>query len=182
MSKSGFMIHFIRNKDNKAINELKCILSQYSLDQNSVYESEFNFSKLLNVNKQPIIKLLKSYTCKMLVSCDKIDNELLNHIYNSTFQSIQKVIPLELVIVYKLSIIKSFLKTKTKLINENDTFKIECKLLKCNKVSRKEELFELIFSLFNNKVNLTTPDFVITIQSIENVIGVSLIDKNNKLI
>lgn len=150
---------------SKRRNEIRCekeflVLSNIlGLEDVEIERTKFSGVIICKVNEDPLNFIKKA---KKVIEEDPW-----------SFRYIQRIIPIQK--VCEVSKIKEVIKDFQ--IPKDGTFKVIINKRGCD--IRKEEIIKEIISIINGKVNLENPDYIINIEIIENIAGLSLIKEED---
>ncbi|MFW9949428.1 MAG: THUMP domain-containing protein [Candidatus Thorarchaeota archaeon] len=95
------------------------------------------------------------------------------------FKFVLKIIPIDYVCETNLGLIKDIVKNNyANYINSHNSIRIEIKRRK-SKIIERETLISVIANLFNNKVNLDSPDKIIRFEILGNTTGIAFLEPNS---
>lgn len=177
--KEGFFISCNRNKEKKALQEFASLLPSKPPSKTT------NFEKQLEAElsqKRPFTKLEIKNLKNILILY--IDNcmEIFNQIERKT-KYINRLIPLQSIFFIeemeeKMNEFIDTIKLETiKLMKKDLSFKINIERRLC--CDLKDQIFGIILSKLDMRVDLKNPDYLFEVQISKNVIGVSFIKNVN---
>jgi tRNA(Ser,Leu) C12 N-acetylase TAN1 len=95
------------------------------------------------------------------------------------FKFILKIVPIDYVCETNLNFMKQFVKSHySYYIHDKETFRIDLKRRK-SKIIERESFINSIANIFDNKVNLVSPDKIIRFEILGNISGIAFLDPND---
>jgi len=169
----------------KIIKNFNLIVSTSRLNESNA-KTELWFSLLMCGDKYPIISnleysgLISAFTILDVKQVIKKISNILKQDPNF-FQYILKIIPIDFICEKNIQIISKFIKEHYQdYLKKDDTFKIELKRRKSDKIERNE-FIEKIAENIDNKVNLDNPDVIIRFELLGNICGISFLNSGDIL-
>jgi tRNA(Ser,Leu) C12 N-acetylase TAN1 len=144
-------------------------------------EAELWFTLLICGDKYPIISKL-DFPGLITAATNLNNRDILLRIKDilvkdpTFFKFILKIVPIDYVCETNLNFMKEFVKNQYRnYINEKQTFRIDLKRRK-SKIIERESFIKAIANIFNNKVNLDSPDKIIRFEILGNISGISFLE------
>lgn len=180
---NGFIISTIMNREDKAFKEFVGKASSFSFNSSTTVSTLDNFSTLLQnevlqLKKNASFLLQSKYKSILLVKnqTSALPSDIFKWLRSSgvSFQHIQRIIPLDLIISFDPIMITNFV-VQNKFSGKYKIF-FEGRLCPEN---LKLEIFKVILPLITEKVDLDNPEYVVCVQAFKSFVGISIVGKDS---